>query len=70
MHKQKVTNCKLGSQNYICPEMTKMGSIIDSRIDYNGVGTLKGRRHIQQKLTKYSQASLGCTPISLFQASR
>ena len=52
MHKQKVTNCKLESQNYICPEMTKMGSIIDSRIDYNGVGALKGRRHIQQKLTQ------------------
>ena len=42
----------LHMQNYICPEMTKMGSIIDSRIDYNGVGTLKGRRHIQQKLTQ------------------
>ena len=34
---------KLGSQKlHICPKVTKMGSIIGHRIDYNGVGALRG----------------------------
>ena len=37
-----------------------MGSIIDQRIDYNGLGALRGQRHIytQQKLTHVPP--LGC----------
>jgi len=36
---------------HICPKMTKMGSIIGHRIDYNGVyvGALRGQRHIPSK---------------------
>ena len=38
---------KLGWRKlYICPKVTKMGSIIGHRIDYNGVGALRGQRHI------------------------
>ena len=41
---------KLGSRKlHICLKVTKMGSIIGHRIDYNGVGAmrgLKGQRHI------------------------
>ena len=34
---------KLGSQKlHICPKVTKIGSIIGHRIDYNGVGALRG----------------------------
>ena len=46
---------KLGSRKlYICPEVTKMGSIIGHRIGYNGVGALRGQRHIPSKnLPKY-----------------
>ena len=29
--------------------MTKMGSIVGHRIDYNGVGVLRGQRHIPSK---------------------
>ena len=44
----KVT--KLGSRKlHICPKVTKMGSIIGHRIDYNGVGALRGQRHIPSK---------------------
>ena len=47
-HKQKVT--KLGSQKlHFCPKVTEMGSIIGHRIDYNGVGALRGQRHIPSK---------------------
>ena len=43
---------KLGSRKLnICSKVTKMGSIIGHRIDYNGVGVLRGQRHIP---TKYS----------------
>ena len=36
---------KLGSRKlHICPKVTKMGSIIGHRIDYNEVGALKGQR--------------------------
>ena len=46
IHKKKVT--KLGSRKFhICPRVTKMGSIIiGHRIDYNGVGALRGQWHI------------------------
>ena len=41
---------KLGSRKlHICLKVTKMGSIIGHRIDYNGVGAmrgLRGQRHI------------------------
>ena len=30
-------------------KVTKMGSIVDHRIDYNGVGVLSGQRHIPSK---------------------
>ena len=34
---------KLGSQKlHICPKVTKIGSIIGHRIDYNRVGALRG----------------------------
>ena len=46
---------KLGSQKlHICPKVTKMGSIIGHKIDYNGVGALTGHGHIPSKnLPKY-----------------
>ena len=50
IHKKKVT--KLGSQKlHICPKVTKMGSIIGHKIDYNGVEALRRQRHVrtQQK---------------------
>ena len=38
----------------ICLKVTKMGSIIGQRIDYNGVGTQRGQRQIPSKnLAKY-----------------
>ena len=41
---------KLGSRKlHICPKVTKMGSIIGHRIDYNGVGALRAQRHIPSK---------------------
>ena len=33
----------------ICPKVTKMGSIIGHRVDYNGVGVPRGQRHIPSK---------------------
>ena len=37
----------MGSRKlHICPKVTKMGSIIGHRLDYNGVGALRGQRHI------------------------
>ena len=30
----------------MCPKVIKMGSIIGHRIDYNGVGALRGQQHI------------------------
>ena len=33
----------------ICPNVTKMGSIIGHRIDYNEVGVLGGQQHISSK---------------------
>ena len=46
---------KLGSRKLlIFPKVTKVGPIIGHRIDYNGVGALKGQRHIPSKnLPKY-----------------
>ena len=35
--------------NYICPKVTKMGSIIGHTIDYNRVGALRGEQHIPSK---------------------
>ena len=34
---------------YSVPKVTKMGSIIGDRIDYNGVWALTGLRHIPSK---------------------
>ena len=43
-------SAKLGSRKlHICPKVTKMGSIIGHRIDYDGVGALRGQRHIPSK---------------------
>ena len=39
-----------GSQKiHICPKVTKMGSIIGHKIDYDGVGVLRGQWHIPSK---------------------
>ena len=44
---------KLGSQKlHICPKVTKMGSIIGHRIDYNGVGALTGSPPREKNLRK------------------
>ena len=42
---------KLGSRkSHICPNVTKMGSIIGHRIDRDkGIGALRGQRHIPSK---------------------
>ena len=41
---------KLGSgKSHICPNVTKMGSIIGHRIDYKGIGALRGQRHTPSK---------------------
>ena len=41
-------------KNYIFQKVTKMGSIIGQKIDKNGVGALRGQRHIPSKhLPKY-----------------
>ena len=42
---------KLGSRtvDYICQKVTKMGSVIDHRIYYNGIGALRGQRLISSK---------------------
>ena len=41
---------KLGLRKlHICPNVTKMGSIIGHKIDYNGVGAPRGQRHIPSK---------------------
>ena len=45
--KQKVN--KLDRKNYIFPKVTKMGSIFGHRIDFKGVGVLRGQRHIPSK---------------------
>ena len=34
---------------HICPKVTKMGSILGHRIDYNGVGAQRDQRHIPNK---------------------
>ena len=36
-------------ENYICPKVTKMGFEIGHRIDYNGVGALRGQRYLASK---------------------
>ena len=33
----------------LCPRVTNMGSTIGQRIDYNGVGALRGQWHIPSK---------------------
>ena len=38
-----------GRYQRVLPKVTKMGSIISHTIDYNGVGILKGQRHIPHK---------------------
>ena len=42
---------KLGSRKlHIYPEVAKVESIIGHRIDYQGVGDLRGQRHIPQQI--------------------
>ena len=36
-------------EDYIFSKVTKMGSIFGHRIDYNGVGVLRGQLHIPSK---------------------
>ena len=38
-----------GRYQRVLPKVTKMGSIISHRINYNEVGVLKGQRHIPHK---------------------
>ena len=38
-----------GRYQRVLPEETKMGSIISHRIDYDGVGVLKGQRQMPHK---------------------
>ena len=48
----RCVNRKLQSwdrEDYIFPKVTEMGSIFGHRIDYNGVGVLRGQRHIPSK---------------------
>ena len=46
----KIESDKVGiAKNYIFQKVTKMGSIISQKIDYNGVGALRGKRHIPSK---------------------
>ena len=54
----------LGSQKlHIWPKVTEIGSIIGHRIDYNGVGALRGQRRIPCKnLPKYPRASCALVP--------
>ena len=49
MHKQKVKYYIGSRENYIFPKVNKMGSILGNRIDYNGIGVLRGQRHIPRK---------------------
>ena len=35
-------------ENYICPKVTKMGSKIGHRIDYNGAGAVRRQRQLTQ----------------------
>ena len=54
-------------ENLRLPKVTKMGSIIGHRIDYNGVGAPGGQRHIpktrQGKTMLYLQSYIVlCTP--------
>ena len=47
MHKQKVT--LLGSQKLHLPKLTKKWSIFGDRVDYNGVGVLRGQGYTPSK---------------------
>ena len=54
-------------ENVHLPKVTKMGSIIGHRIDYNGVGAPRGQQHIpktrQGKTTLYLESyTVLCTP--------
>ena len=51
---------KFGSLKlHICLKVTYIGSIIGHRIDYNGVGALRGQRHIlSKKFLKYTPSPL------------
>ena len=46
---QKVTTVSWDSENDICSKVTKIGSMIGHRIDYNGVGVWRGQWHIPSK---------------------
>ena len=54
IHENRQWKWRLGWRKlHICPKVTKMGSIIGHKIDYNGVGALRGQRaHTQKKLTQ------------------
>ena len=38
-----------GRYQHVLPKETKMGSIINHRIDYDGVGVLKGQQQMPHK---------------------
>ena len=51
---------KLGSRKlHIYLKVTKMGPINGHRIDYNGVGDMRGQRHIPSKKFTQVPASQG-----------
>ena len=54
IHENRQWKWRLGWRKlHICPKVTKMGSIIGHKIDYNGVGALRSQRaHTQKKLTQ------------------
>ena len=45
----EVPNINIAKTTYQSPKVTKMGSIIGHRIDYNGVGALRGQQHTPSK---------------------
>ena len=51
---------------HICPKMTKMESIIGHRIDYNGVGALRGvAAHTQAAKTDPSNPPPACPGLKV-----
>ena len=47
MHKKKLLS--FDRENDVFAKVTKMGSVFGHRIDYNGVGVLRGQQHIPPK---------------------
>ena len=55
----KIESDQIGIALHVCPKVTKMGSVIGHRIDYNGVGAQRGQRHIPSKnVPKYTRRAI------------